>query len=112
MHAFCDDFLADHDAVALEALVRDGEASPAQLAAAARERAARGAYLAPIASDAFNDPRPSRPGRFFGVPTFVTDNLNVVGMPTNHGTKACTAKPAKYDDGPHPTTHTPLVVCR
>ena len=38
-----------------------------------------------------------RPGPFSGVPTFVKDNTDVAGMPTNHGSEAFVAVPAKHD---------------
>ncbi|CAM3344035.1 amidase [Mycobacterium intermedium] len=98
MHAFSNDLLADHDAMTLAVLVRDGHVSPTELVAAVRQRARRVADLAPIAFETFDGSAPSTAGPFFGVATFVKDNLDVAGMPSGHGSEAFTAKPAKSDD--------------
>src|SRR5688572_2005423 len=42
-------------------------------------------------------PRPAATGLLAGVPTFVKDNVDVAELPTNHGTEAFTASPAKAD---------------
>lgn len=100
VHAFTDDALGDHDAVALARLVRDGQVSREELAAAAaaRSRAVEDTLRA-IAFDSRDEPRygedPDAP--LFGVPTFVKDNTDVAGMPTNHGSEAYRAGPAKRD---------------
>lgn len=95
-HMFCDDALDDHDAVAIADLVRRGQLGGAEVAAAARSRTLRAdprlrgtAFLAeePLLSADTEAP-------LFGVPTYVKDNTDVAGMPTNHGTAAFTAHPA------------------
>lgn len=44
--------------------------------------------------------RPNVASELDGVPTFLKDNVDVVGMPTNHGTTAFLAGPAR-EDGPY-----------
>ncbi|WP_067658335.1 amidase [Nocardia harenae] len=100
LHAFTDDALGEHDALALAALVRRGERSPGELAAAAACRAAAVAELNAVATASFADPvLPVRAdGVFAGVPTFIKDNSDITGMPSNHGTTAFTAGPARGTD--------------
>ncbi|MEV0360737.1 amidase [Nocardia sp. NPDC050697] len=100
IHAFTDDALGEHDALALAELVRRGERSPGELAAAAARRAAAVAELAAVAYRSFAEPVfPVRAdGVFAGVPTFVKDNSDITGMPSNHGTAAFTARPARGTD--------------
>ncbi len=83
----------DLDAVAMAALVRRGEASPQELA---RDAIARvDPELAAVECAAYDTPLLGPPdGALYGVPTFVKDNTDVAGMPTNHGTAAFTARPA------------------
>jgi amidase len=100
VHAFRDDALGDLDAVALAQRVASGERSPAELADAAIARAeAVDPVLSAICHRSYDRPRfaPARGGALFGVPTFVKDNTDVQGMPTNHGTEAFRATPAKRD---------------
>jgi amidase len=100
VHAFGDDALGEHDAVAIARLVARGELSPDEVAAAA---IARGAAVDPdlhaIQYPAHDHPRrPAREtGALYGVPTYVKDNTDVAGMPTNHGTFTYTAGPAAGD---------------
>ncbi|MFJ9607688.1 amidase [Kitasatospora sp. NPDC101176] len=98
-HAFTDDALGAHDAVALAALVRSGEVSPAELAAAAAARAARiDGVLTPVAHPSYDRPR-SGPGGaggpLYGVPTFLKDNVDLQGLPTAMGSEAFRARPAR-----------------
>ncbi|MFF3670467.1 amidase [Microtetraspora malaysiensis] len=100
LHAFSDDALGDHDAVALAGLIRRRELSAAEVEAAAVARLARvAAPLNAIAYPAYDRPRRSDDvdAPFHGVPTLVKDNTDLAGMPTNHGTAAYVAKPAKSD---------------
>ncbi|MEV7182468.1 amidase [Kitasatospora sp. NPDC093679] len=102
VHAFGDDVLGDHDAVALAGLVRSGEASPDELAEAAAARARRiDAALEPVAFAA-RLPRltaDSRLAPFYGVPTYLKDNVDLRGMPTGQGSAAFRARPARRTAG-------------
>jgi amidase len=98
VHAFGDDALGEHDAVALAELVAKGELSRDELTAAAIARAEQvDPQLCAVAYRAFAQPRVDGAGPLSGVPTFVKDNTDLRGMPTNHGTDAFTARPAKRD---------------
>ncbi|MFF2651864.1 amidase [Streptomyces sp. NPDC058045] len=96
LHTYTDDALGAHDAVALAALVRRREVSPAEAArdAAARLRAAEGlgALAATIADPA---PTTAPDGPLAGVPTLVKDNSDYRGLPTGHGSAAFTPAPAR-----------------
>jgi amidase len=100
VHAFRDDALGEHDAVALAELVRRGEVSPRELAAAAVERAQSvEPQLHAIAYSMLDAPRYAdrADGALHGVPTFVKDNTDLRGVPSNHGSEAFIARPAKRD---------------
>ncbi|WP_194837835.1 amidase [Nocardia sp. XZ_19_369] len=101
IHSFADDALGEHDAVALAELVRSGERSPRELAAAAADRARAVEELAAVAYESYEQPLlPAEPtGRLYGVPSFVKDNADLVGMPSNHGTQAFQGKPAREHGG-------------
>ncbi|NKY87890.1 amidase [Nocardia veterana] len=97
IHAFRDDALAEHDAVALAELVRNGSVSPQELATAAIERArAVDPQLHAVACASYDAPHyhSSSDTALYGVPTFVKDNTDVAGLPTNHGSEAFRARPA------------------
>jgi amidase len=101
IHAFTDDALGENDGVGLAALVRSGERSAAELALAAIARAELvDPALRAVAYSAYEQ-APRRPylseGLLAGVPTFIKDNTDVLGMPTNHGSACFVAKPAKKD---------------
>jgi len=103
VHAFGDDALGEHDAVALAELVRKGEVSPAELAEAAGRRAAAvEVALNPVAHAAYGGARLA-PGRaeapLYGVPSFLKDNVDLRGMPTGHGSAAFRARPARRTSG-------------
>ncbi|MDQ2796970.1 MAG: amidase family protein, partial [Actinomycetota bacterium] len=100
VHAFTDDALGEHDAVALAALVRGGEVSADELAQAAVARArVVDPTLHAVTTPWFDAPRLAGGPKaaLYGVPTFVKDNTDVAGMPTGHGSEAFVAKPAKTD---------------
>jgi amidase len=102
VHAFTDDALADHDATALAALIADKEVSAVEVCKASVARAERvqrelnGVHHADYTratamADGVAD------GVLAGVPTYIKDNVDVEGLPTNHGTAAFEGKPAKHD---------------
>ncbi|MGI9155101.1 MAG: amidase family protein, partial [Marmoricola sp.] len=104
VHAFGDDALADDDTVALVARLRSGEVSASEVVEAAVARAeALQPTLNAVAYRAYDRARfeaaSPRPGWFSGVPTFVKDNSDVAGMPTQQGSGALAAPPARRQRG-------------
>lgn len=100
IHAFCDDVLADHDAVAVATLIRNREISPAEAAQAAIDRAGRvnaviNAIELPTFETALKASPASGQGVFAGVPTFIKDNTDLEGLPTRHGSRAVNPGVAK-----------------
>ncbi len=101
IHAFGDDALGEHDAVALADLIATGELRPQDITDAAIARARSvDPLLNATAFTSYDSPRyaDSGGGPLYGVPTFVKDNTDVRGMPTNHGTDAYVGR-AKTRDG-------------
>ncbi|WP_445184517.1 amidase [Pseudonocardia sp. Cha107L01] len=95
VHAFTDDVLADHDAMALAGLIRSGEISAAEAAKAAVARAQQvDPTLRAVQFAADEVSQPSTEGPFAGVPTYIKDNTDVRGLPTGHGSAAFVPKPA------------------
>lgn len=103
-HAFRDDALADHDAVALAALVRKGELRAVEVAEAAIERARMVESLNAVEVDVYEQAlaRAARTssGAFAGVPTFIKDMIPVQGLPTRFGSNALRAARAARSDDP------------
>lgn len=99
VHAFTDDALADHDGVALGALVASGQLAAHELTEAAQRRAEVVAdRLGAVAYQAESPQRmPNRRSELNAVPTYLKDNADIAGMPTNHGTQAFVARPARVD---------------
>jgi amidase len=103
VHAFSDDALGDSDAVALAEQLRCRQRSALELAQAAIKRAE---YIDPVIravelpcyDRARTEATAGQSGYFAGVPTFVKDNTDVAGLPTNHGSAALNAAPAKQHD--------------
>jgi amidase len=98
--AFRDDALADHDAVGIARLIRSGELSREEVAAAAVERIRLvDPLLRAVAHEAYDRPRTSQDpdAPLYGVPTFVKDNTDVAGMPSNHGSAAFAGRPLRRD---------------
>lgn len=101
VHAFADDALGDHDAVGLAAEIRARRVSPVEVVEAAIARVER---LQPVLNGmAYADFDRARDrartvtagdGFFAGVPTFVKDNSDVEGLPTQQGTSSYVARPA------------------
>jgi amidase len=104
VHAFGDDALGEHDAVGLAAEIRAGRVSPVEAVEAAIARVERlqpdlnGVACADF-DRALDRARSARPGEqfFSGVPTFVKDNSDVEGLPTQQGCAAYVARPARAD---------------
>ncbi|MGW4350599.1 amidase [Nocardia sp. NPDC004582] len=97
VHAFTDDALGEHDGVGIAALIRRGALSAAEVSKAAQERAARvNPELNALVVD-LDTPLVSgeRDALLYGVPTYVKDNTDVSGLPTQHGSAAWRARPAK-----------------
>ncbi|MFF1510350.1 amidase [Streptomyces sp. NPDC058326] len=98
VHAFRDDALGEHDAVGLAEAVRRREVGAAEVARDAAERVrevearlhAVQVHLDPPAFAAGPDG-----GVFAGVPTFVKDNTDYLGLPTGHGSAAFTPRVAR-----------------
>ncbi|UYQ65324.1 amidase [Streptomyces peucetius] len=90
VHAFRDDALGEHDAVGLAEAIRRREVGAAEVArdAAARVRAVEARLNAvQVHVDAPADGSKAD-GAFAGVPTFVKDNVDYLGLPTGHGSAA------------------------
>lgn len=102
IHAFGDDVLGDHDGVGLAQLVAGGAIQPEELVVASQQRAAAVAdRLGAIAHRAVQPRRHPNPrSELDAVPTYAKDNVDVAGMPTNFGTAAFVAEPARTD-GPY-----------
>jgi amidase len=102
VHAFTDDALGDLDATGLVGALASGAVSVPEVVEAAIARTEKvDAALGAVAHAAYHraraEARDPRPGFFAGVPTFVKDNVDVAGMPTQHGSDAFTAKPQPAD---------------
>jgi len=102
VHAFGDDALGEHDAVGLAAEIRAGRVSRREVVDAAIDRTRRlDGLLAGLASERFTAARgeaaQAHAGFFAGQPTFVKDNSDLAGLPTQQGTRAFVAHPARKD---------------
>lgn len=103
VHAFCNDALADLDAVGIANRIRSGEISSREATEAAIARARQvnpalnGIQLEQFDTALANADKPHR-GVFAGVPTFVKDNTDIAGLPSNQGSQAVHAHPAKADN--------------
>lgn len=102
VHAFGDDALGEHDAVGLAAEIRSGRISRKEAVQAAIERTrVLDEQLDGLAADRFSaavhDADRPQDGFFAGQPSFVKDNSDVAGLPTQHGTRAFVAGPAPRD---------------
>ncbi len=99
-HAFCDDVLADHDAVEIAKLLKSKALSNKEVTEAAIARACKmEPHINAIATECFDKAASQATtlerGYFAGVPTFIKDNMPVKGLPTRHGSDAIRAKPEK-----------------
>jgi amidase len=101
-HAFRDDALGDHDAVGLAAEIRAGRVSRLEAVEAAVVRTqVLDEALRAVAADRFGaaalEAKAPHDGFFAGQPSFVKDNSDVAGLPTQQGTAAFVAQPARHD---------------
>lgn len=103
VHAFGDDALGDLDSVGVAAAVARGEISAREAAEAAVARA----HLVNPTLNAIQHPDFDRglaasdapaPGILSGVPSFVKDNTQAAGLPTDQGSLAVRSRPAVADD--------------
>lgn len=98
VHAFGDDALAGDDAVELARRVAAREVSPAELAAAATARAERVDPRLRAITVSYDQPRfGPADGALAGVPTYVKDNVDLAGLPTQNGSVAYRARRATRD---------------
>ncbi len=102
VHAFRDDALGDHDAVGLVEEIRAGRVSRQEAVEAAIARTTElDPVLGGLAADRFAsavaDAAVPHAGFFAGLPSFVKDNSDVAGLPTQQGTRAYVAEPAGAD---------------
>ncbi|GAA2062790.1 amidase [Williamsia deligens] len=99
VHAFTDDALGDDDATGVAARIASGEVSATEVVEAAIARAAAVDRLHGIELADFDRARSfaRSPGKgvFAGVPTVVKDNTDVAGLPSNQGSRAVHARPAR-----------------
>lgn len=102
VHAFGDDALGDLDAVGLVEAIQGGSVSIPEVveAAIARTEQVR-PELGAVAYVAYDraraEARDPRGGYFAGVPTFLKDNVDVGGMPTQQGCDAYAGRPLRHD---------------
>jgi amidase len=102
IHAFTDDALGDDDAVGVAQAIAAGDVSAAEVVEAAIARVERvDPELGAVALRTYDRARQlaTRPrrGLFSGVPTLIKDNVDLAGLPTQHGTDAYVARPARRD---------------
>ncbi len=108
INGFADDALGVDDAVGVTQRIKSGDLHPSEAVEAAIARVERvdptlGAVAHRAYERARNTARPIRKGDarpFAGVPSFVKDNNDVVGMPCRHGSKAIDDSPATSTNAP------------
>ena len=102
VHAFGDDALGDLDAVGVAQAIRAGDISRLEAVEAAIARTTRlDPTLTGLACERYSGAREEavepHSGFFAGQPTFIKDNSDVAGLPTQHGARAFVARPARKD---------------
>ena len=102
VHAFSDDALADHDAIGLVEELKAGRVGIPELVEAAIARTELvNPQLNGLAYAAFDRARVSarapHGGYFAGIPSFLKDNVDVEGMPTQRGCDAYVGSPKAKD---------------
>lgn len=99
IHAFCQDALADHDAVGIAKLLASKQLSPQEVQQAVVARAKQvNPFIQAIELDCFEHPftgTKGNKGLFANIPLFIKDNTDVKGIPTNHGSNAVHGLPCK-----------------
>jgi amidase len=103
VHAFCDDALGDLDSVGVAAAIAAGAISAREATEAAVERATAvnptlNAIQHPDFERALAASGGPTTGLLAGVPSFVKDNTNVAGLPSDQGSLAVRSRPATADD--------------
>ena len=93
IHGFCDDTLGDHDAVALAALVESGELQISEILEASIARAHQvdphlHAIVEHCSEQSLERSGGDPTGPFAGVPTFIKDMNDLIGLPTRYGSAA------------------------
>lgn len=101
-NTFTDDALGELDAVGLTEAMRSRQVSVGEVIDAAIARCeAADQHLAAVAVDRFAaaraDARRPAPGFFSGVPSFIKDNTDLAGLPTQQGTASFVGKPKPTD---------------
>ncbi|MFI5425755.1 amidase [Aeromicrobium sp. UC242_57] len=99
VHAFGDDALGDLDSVGVAAAIAAGtisarEAAEAAIARAQKVNPALNAIQHPDFDRALAAANRPAAGTFSGVPTFVKDNTDVAGLPSDQGSLAVKSRPA------------------
>ena len=102
VHAFTDDALGELDALGVAEAIRLGRVSRAEVVEAAIARVQKvDGELGAVAFEAYDAARVQAgqggSGFFAGVPTFVKDNADVAGMPTQQGSSAYVGRPRPAD---------------
>src|SRR3954451_18763171 len=97
VHAFGDDALGEHDAVGLTEEIRSGRVSRREAVEAAIARTTEldgvlNGLAAERFSTALTEAGATHDGFFAGIPSFVKDNSDVQGLPTQQGTHAYVAE--------------------
>jgi amidase len=100
VHAFTDDALGDLDAVGVAEAIAEGAISATEAVEAAIARIERvDGELGTVALRMYDRARElaghERTGYFAGVPTVIKDNVDLAGVPTQHGTDAYVATNAR-----------------
>src|SRR5699024_11676624 len=99
VHAFTDDALGADDATGVAHRIATGAVSATEAVEAAIERVERiDPQLRSVQFPDFDRARRAagagRTGAFAGVPTFIKDNVDYAGLPTDQGSQAVHAHPA------------------
>ena len=100
VHAFADDALGDLDAVGLVEQLHAGRSrsprsSTPRSPAPSASTTSSARSPTPTSTGPAREARDPRGGFFAGVPTFLKDNVDVAGMPTQQGTDAWRARAAQ-----------------